>query len=322
MTWPSAKQPAPPSFRERLLGHRRTLTTFFERSRDRSELPPTEPFETSFETPDVGEVRLTGRLHRGSLRRLVLFVHGLGGNSDSGYMRAGLRAAARIGASALLLNLRGADRRGHDFYHAGLVEDLEAALAALPEYERVEIFGYSLGGHVTFAYAASRPDPRVRRVAAVGTPLDLSISARAFDASDFSVYRKHVLDSLHQIYTAAFQRRPTGLVPEHARRIRKIVEWDERIVAPRFGFSGADDYYRSVSVASKLTSLSVPALYVGAPADPMIPIESVIGAADSPHLEVHWARDAGHLGFRSDFDLGMDAPRGLEEQVLAWLGRP
>ncbi len=322
MTWPSRKLPSPPSLRERLLGHQRTLTTFLERSRDRSALPETESFETSFEVDEVGEVRLTGRLLRASAARLVIFVHGLGGSSESGYMRAGLRAAARAGASCLLLNLRGADRRGDDFYHAGLTADLEATLAALPGYDRVEIFGYSLGGHVTLAYAASSPDPRVRRVAAVGTPLDLSISARAFDAPGFSVYRKHVIESLHEIYTAAFQRRPAGLVPERARRIRRIVEWDERIIAPRFGFAGADDYYRSVSVAPKLTNLSVPALYVGAPADPMIPIESVIGAADSPLLEVHWARDAGHLGFRSDFDLGMDAPRGLEEQVLGWLARP
>jgi predicted alpha/beta-fold hydrolase len=158
-------------------------------------------------------------------------------------------------------------------------------------------------------------------VAAIGAPLDLAAAADDFDASAINLYRSHVLDGLKEIYTAAYQRRPVGLVPHEARALRKIRTWDERIIAPYFGFAGADDYYASQSVGPKLGALRVDALYVGATHDPMIRSERVRPYEGAPKLTSVWESSAGHLGFGRDFDLGFVAPRGLESQVLAWLSR-
>lgn len=306
---------------DRLRGHTATLLPFVARTLRPLPRPATTPLEARVIDPELGPVRLSGRLLAHPGDELVVVVHGLGGSTDSGYMALALRAADERGQSCLLVNARGSDRSGQDISHAGLTDDLRAYLAA-PELERfhhVDLFGYSLGGQLVLRYAAEQPDPRVRRVAAIGSPLLLARSTEAFDASRFSVYRRHVMSSLHEIYTAAYQRNARGIPPLEARQIPRIREWDERVVAPRFGFPSADAYYAATSSGAVLNDLAVPALYVGALHDPMVPPRAVVPALPAPRLEVVWDLAAGHLGFDSDFDLGQPGPLGLEHQVLSWL---
>jgi hypothetical protein len=301
-----------------------TLTPFLRRSFFPPKRPATDVWKTELVDPDVGTVSLSGRLLSRSRRRIVVAIHGLGGSTASGYMGLVLRAADQAGLSCLLLNCRGADRAGDDLYHSGLVADIDAALSSeeLRDFSRVDLFGYSIGGHIALRYATmDSPDERLGRVAAIGSPLDLRASAHDFDKPAMGIYRGHVMDSLKEIYTASYQRRPRGIVPEAARKIGRIVDWDHQVVAPRFGFQSADHYYETQSVAERLDSLRVPALYVGATCDPMVRVDAVRGHLEHSPVETVWDERAGHLGFRDDFDLGLDAPRGLESQVLSWLSR-
>lgn len=304
-------------------GHYSTIAPFLVRRLRPVAEAPTAPWWTSLEDPELGPVRLTGRLRALEGKELLVVIHGLGGSVRSGYMPLALAAAERTGISCLLLNVRGADLSGEDISHAGLTADLRAVFESpvLAAYERVYLFGYSMGGHLALSYAVDGPDPRLRKVAAISSPLDLDASAQAFDRRRSALYRKHVLGSLKDVYRASFRRRggPTPL--EDVARIRKIRDWDEHVVAPRFGFAGASDYYARVSVAPRLARLELPALYVGTIDDPMVPAKTVRPALAeaSSSLEVHWAGRGGHLGFRRDFDLGLTAPTGLEHQVLAWL---
>lgn len=300
-----------------------TLQPFLARSLRPVPRPATTAWSVELEDPEVGPVTLTGRLLSRSEESVLVVLHGLGGSVESGYMALALRAAEQAGRSCLLLNCRGADRSGADFYHSGLTADIEAALTgpALAAAKTIDILGYSIGGHIALRYACGQVDARVRRVAAVGTPLDLRAAADDMDASGLSVYRSHVLDALKEIYTAAYQRRPQGISPLVAREIKRFRTWDEQIIAPRFGFDGADHYYRTQSVGPLLGELKVETIYVGASHDPMIAAGAVRPFLEQPRLHAVWDGGAGHLGFRSDFDLGLDAPLGLESQVLAWLSR-
>jgi hypothetical protein len=311
---------------DRARGHKNTLLPFLQRSFRPAARPETTPVRLSLEDGVVGPVELSGEwlagdpdAHSGS--EAVIGVHGLGGSTESVYMTLLLRACQQSGRPCLLLNTRGAERSGQDIAHAGLIEDLEAAVDA-PELSgatSIDVFGYSLGGQLALKYAATRPSPRVRRIAAIGSPLLLDASATAFDRPGVSVYRRHVLTSLKEIYAAAYQRNPRGILPEEARSIRYIREWDERVVAPRFGFQSASHYYASVSAGLVLDHLERDAIYVGAPSDPMVPPGAVAPALPAARLSAFWDEFAGHLGFGPTFDLGFSAPLGLESQVLCWL---
>jgi hypothetical protein len=225
----------------------------------------------------------------------------------------------------LRLNLRGADRSGEDYYHAGLTADLEAALASrsLAGYGEILLLGYSLGGHLVLRYATGTPDKRVRAAAAVCAPVDLDRCCAAIDQPGMWLYRRYLLAGLSRIYARVAERRPVPTPVSVARRIRTLRAWDDAVVAPRHGFASAEDYYAKASVGPRLGDLKVPSLLVVAAHDPMVPWHTlrpwVEGA--SARLAVRKVDDGGHVGFPARLDLGERAPLGLEHQVESWLTR-
>lgn len=288
--------------------------------------PPARPWRLEVGRDQHGAIHVSGLLSEApEADTLLLVVAGLGGSSASHYALRAAGAAAAAGLSCLRLDQRGCDRRGDDFYHAGLTADLHATLASpeLAGYARLLIAGYSLGGHVVLRLATEALDPRVPAVAAVCAPLDLGLSQAAIDRPEVWVYRRYVMRSLQGIYAAVAERRPVPVPLAEARKIAHIREWDERIVAARWGFDGAAGYYRDASVAERLDRLTLPALLVASTGDPMVPagsLETVLARTSSP-LEVTWTHAGGHVAFPPDLDLGLGGPPGLEAQVLGWLGR-
>ncbi|MEL7059925.1 MAG: alpha/beta fold hydrolase [Acidobacteriota bacterium] len=285
--------------------------------------PDGEPWRLMFEDRAVGEVSLSGTLHRRDPRVLVILVHGLGGCGDSLYIRRAARAALDLGVSVLRLSQRGAERDGRDFYHGGLTSDLKRALTApeLAEFDDVVVLGFSLGGHQALRWATEAGDPRLRAVAAVCSPLDFETSQRDFDRPVRAIYRRYVLSALRDIYLAVAARRPVPVAPEQVVASRTLREWDRLCVVPRFGFSSVGDYYARASVAPRLHRLRVPALLVAARHDPMITERAVrLGLRSAhPELRVVWSDRGGHVGFPPDVDFGLGGPPGRDPQVLHWL---
>ena len=127
---------------------------------------------------------------------------------------------------------------------------------------------------------------------------------------------------LQHRYREVAARRPVPEPLASVRRLRKIEQFDDRVVAPRFGFADAQDYYAQASVGGVLDGLSRPALLVVSESDPMVPPAAVRPVLDRRQpLEVRWVERGGHLGFESRLDLGIEGPLGLEGQVLAWMAR-
>ena len=286
--------------------------------------PVSEPWSVRLEDPSAGLITLTGRLRRPKgARGLLIVVHGLGGSCQSPYARRAARAAQAAGLACLRLNLRGADRRGDDFYHAALTKDLAAAIASdeAAGFGEIYVLGYSLGGHMALRYAALSPDRRLKAVAAVCAPLDLDACATSLDRPRVWPYRTYILKGLLSIYEAVAVRRPVPIPAAEARRIRGIREWDRLIVAPRHGFAGAEDYYARASAGPHLGGLAVPALMVASEEDPMVPAASLqpfLKPAPSS-LTVRWVRRGGHVGFPGALNLGFPGSCGLEAQCLAFL---
>ncbi|MEM7483017.1 MAG: alpha/beta fold hydrolase [Acidobacteriota bacterium] len=297
--------------------------------------PPSAEWALEIADSKLGTVRLSGRLSRCEAAgdRLLLLVHGLGGCSESPYMTRAARAALAAGFDVLRINLRGSDRRGEDYYHAGLGEDLRRVLACqdLAAYDHLYVLGYSIGGHVSLRMATEACDPRLHSVAAVCAPLDLAPCARHIDRASRVVYRTYLLNGLRSIYAAVAERREVPIDPAEARKIRFLREWDDRVVAPRHGFAGADDYYARASVGPRLGDLTVPALLVLSEDDPMIPATALEERlADRPAaLTVRRVAIGGHLGFPKAVNLGLGhlpaesstggGPEVIEEQILGWL---
>ncbi|HET6610647.1 MAG TPA: alpha/beta fold hydrolase [Kofleriaceae bacterium] len=307
-----------------MVGHMWTLGTHL---RDRILVPPAPPslpWRGSVEDAKLGRVSLSGYLSLvPGAKTLVVIVHGLGGSAESGYCRRAARVCTALGASALRLNLRGADLSGADLYHAGLTADVHAALtsAVAASVDRVVVLGFSLGGHIALKLAIEAP-PRLAAVAAVCAPLCLARSCAHIDAPPSAFYRAHLLRGLRAMYMAFARRhhQPAEILAR-AKQAKTMRAWDALVTAPRHGFSGPDDYYEKASAGPHLASIRVPALYVAAAGDPMVAladIEPALAAA-SPAVEVRVLPTGGHVAFPRTLDLGIAATLGLEAQVISWL---
>jgi predicted alpha/beta-fold hydrolase len=276
--------------------------------------PESEPWSAEVRDPTVGPVRLSGRIaHLPGARALVVILHGMGGSAERTYCAGAAAAARACGMSSLRLNLRGADGSGEDLYHIGLVDDLAAALEH-PEVARYPdryALGFSLGGHIALRMAALGGD-RLRAIAAVCAPLDLEGGVAHLDHPARWAYRMHLLNGVKEVYRRVAARRPVPTPLDSVMAIRSIRSWDEKVVAPRFGFAGASDYYRQAAVASLLPDLATPALFVASENDPMIPprtLRPLLEPASSA-LEVRWLQRGGHVGFPGEFRLMME--------ILGW----
>lgn len=291
--------------------------------------PPTSRhWRTSLVDPDVGEVRLHGRLHRPTTPtdELLVVVHGLGGSHDSPYMMRSARAAIDAGIACLRLDLRGADRNGRDYYHAALIADLDAALAdgQLAGFRHIYLMGWSLGGHLTYRWAGEHGaggDARVVACATMCSPVDLKVGATKIDRPKGAFYRHRVLNGLKEIYAGVAQNRPVPISVPAAMRVETIRDWDDRVVAPRFAFRDAEDYWERAHAKPWLGAIRRPTLAVVTQHDPMVIAEDVV-----PHLRAHPKHlttvvptRGGHVGFPGGVDLGFGHEGSVESQVVAWL---
>ncbi len=274
-------------------------------------------------TTDLGAVDVRALYRDTGGDTLVVAVHGLGGSPESGYLTPIAIAADRRGWSCARLALRGADGRGGDFYHSGLTADLRDLLTApdFARYERVFVVGFSLGGHIALR-AATEPElsRRMTAVAAVCPPLDLSAGADYLDHRARTGYRQYILRSLVDMYSEIARQKDLPTPVDAVRRARTIRGYDELTVVPRYGFRDAEDYYQSCAIAGNVEEISVRALMVHSPHDPMIPrssVEPVLRRAP-PDFEVRWVSGAGHVYFPRSLDLGWGDEPGLAPQLMSW----
>lgn len=311
---------------KKLAGHLWTIAPTIRHRIAPRRAPEARQWSHTLVDPTVGDIEIRGlHRHRPGSDTLVCVVHGLGGHCDSVYAVDAAIAVEEAGFSCLRLCLRGAQGTGEDIYHAGLTDDLHAALSdeAFATYDHLLIIGFSLGGHVALRTAVEGADPRLRAVAAVCPPLDLRAVQQWLDAPARTVYREYILRELRDMYAAvaARGRAPTSL--ERVRQVRTLYEWDALTVAPRHGFADPDDYYRQMSVGSRLGDLRTPALLIASHHDPMIPSNSVEPLVRSrpERLDICWVDEGGHVFFPPALDAGLGNAKGVAPQALQWLAK-
>ena len=301
-------------------GHYWTFAPFvFHKLRPKTP-PPARHVRTVVEDARRGPVRLTGRLSQAAETR----SDGLGGGHDSYYLIQIAHQAAALGWDCMRVNLRGADRSGSDYYHAGSSDDIRAFVRsrAASHYGRVYIVGYSLGGHITLRYVAEGADPNVAGVTAICPPIDLAAGVAEIDQPKGRVYRNNVLNALKDTYRAVARRSQVPLAVEALGNIRTIKQWDELVVAPRHGFSSAEDYYARTTVQPLLHQIAVPTLVVTSAHDPMVFKHTVWPTlAECDRVETVYLERGGHVGFPPDADLGFGDRGPVATQALRWMHR-
>ena len=243
-------------------------------------------------------------------RPILVMLHGLEGSSRSPQIRGFLHAAHRRRWRAIAPNFRscsGEPNRLRRSYHAGETSDLRWVMRRLAERHPGDpmcCVGISLGGNVLLKYLGeSRDAPSsLRAAAALSTPFDLAMSARAFERGALNrFYMRRLLRSLLRKTRAKLACYPDLVDARRLAAVQTIREFDEVVTAPTHGFASAQAYWTASSCRQFLPSIQHPTLLINALDDPLIP------AAALPHEEVRrnshltgvFPASGGHAGFLS-----------------------
>ena len=240
---------------------------------------------------------------------LVLW-HGLEGSTTSTYMLTTATKAFRRGFNVVRMNVRNCGGTEHltpTLYHGGLTTDLRVVMEELivnDGLSRIVIAGFSLGGNMVLKLAGEygdSPPPEIKAIGAVSPSIDLSAGRDFLNLRRNLVYQKNFL-----LYLKRRLRRKERLYPGSydvagLNRVRSIEQFDDRFIAPAFGFNGVDDYYRKASSRPYIGRIRIPTLIIHAKDDPFIPFEPLTDPSieANPFVLVMATENGGHVAFVS-----------------------
>ena len=260
-----------------------------------------------------------------SAKGQIVFLHGLEGSSEAGYIKSLAQASLERGFGVHRCNMRtcgGTETLSDTMYHSGLTSDTLHIIEQIVAREIGPVFlvGFSLGGNVALKLAGELGHTDLlSAVCGVSTPIDLAACVRALDKRSNRLYSRRFLSRLKERIRRKAALSPALYSASELHTVRDIWGFDDRYTGPLFGFGNAENYYRTQSSQQFLDRIRIPALVVQAKDDPLIPFEVFQHPAfrDNPALELLAVSHGGHLGF-----LSRKRPRfWLDEVIVDWVER-
>lgn len=266
---------------------------------------------------------------------LVLMLHGLAGNSHSGYILGLQSHLNQQGWASVVLNYRGCSgevNRLARAYHAGDSDDLQHVFSYLRTqypHRNIAVVGFSLGGNILLKWLGEGRDIEgLSAAVAVSVPLQLDVCATRLDTGFSKLYREYLLGELKRF----MEYKHSGLVKMglrleaekirdlgDLRSIHSFWEYDDKVVAKLHGFANVDAYYQHASSRQYLHAIQHPCLILQAADDPFM-TASVIPNADelSPSIEFELSERGGHVGFITGASSGRPE-YWLEQRISSFL---
>jgi len=244
---------------------------------------------------------------------VVLIGHGMGGCSESGYVRRIASKLLREGFGVFMMNQRGSGRGiglCDRLWNGGSSEDLARTIQYIADRypaRKILVMGFSLTGNVLLKYLGEdRQIPsNVLSTLAVNPPIDLKVASQQISEGPWSnTFNKHYLKLMNLQVEALVQCHPDAFQP--AKTPNTIWEFDVEYTAPAFGYSSADAYYEACSSKQFLENIAVPTTILCSQDDPFIPSEIFQNARMSQQIDFINPEFGGHMGYisRSRNDLG------------------
>jgi predicted alpha/beta-fold hydrolase len=241
-------------------------------------------------------------------RDTVLLLHGLEGSSDSQYVRGNAARFYAAGWNVVRMNMRNCGGTEHEcptLYHSGLSGDVLAVLRHYQQTrggERWSMVGYSMGGNLVLKLAGELAEdaaPLLCAVAGVSPVVDLAPSSDALHEPANRIYEWKFLRGLVQRYAYKCTLFPQIFDPSRSRGVRSLREFDDRVMSPYCGFTGAVDYYHRAASARVVNRIAVPTLVLHALDDPFIRMlpETRATLLASPYVHLIETEHGGHCAF-------------------------
>lgn len=260
------------------------------------EAPPSTPTFFALEDGDIIFCEVSTPDTWKETDKTIVMIHGLGGSVSSSYMVRISRKLYQSGYRVVRINLRGCGPRGdlaQRPYHAGKSDDVFTVLQALKrqhEFSPLILIGFSLGGNIALKLAGELGEGGesiLYRTIAVCPPIDLEQTSQLLCSPQNRLYHRYYLERLR----------------EQAKRwlgeqvVATLIEFDNAVTAPQWGFKDALDYYRQCSSYPLLASIRHSCYILFASDDPFIDYQPILNLALPPFVKVGVSQYGGHMGF-------------------------
>lgn len=238
----------------------------------------------------------------------LVMWHGLEGSATSPYMMAtGAKAFSR-GFNVVRVNVRNCGGTEHltpTLYHGGLSEDLRVVIEELIDRDRLSrivVAGFSLGGNMALKFAGEfgeGPPEQLKAIAAISPSIDLRATFDLLSRPRNAVYHRNFLHYLKRRLKLKKKLFPELYDIRELRSIRSMQQFDDRFIAPAFGFAGVHDYYAKASALPFIGRIRVPTLIIHAADDPFIPVAPLLEPSikSNPYVLVVTPASGGHVAF-------------------------
>ena len=242
----------------------------------------------------------------GASAPLVLMSHGMGGCSESAYMKRIASKLFREGFGVFLMNQRGSgpgmglcDR----LWNGGSSEDWSRVVDYIVDRHparKLLLIGFSLTGNILLKYLGEgRTLPsNVIAAFAVNPPIDLEVASRQISEGPWArTFNKYYLNLMNRQVAAMAQSYPEALRPTN--HPKTIWEFDVAYTAPASGYPDVDAYYEAASAKQFLEQIPIPTTILCARDDPFIPHSVFRNAPMGRTVEFLNPEFGGHMGYIS-----------------------
>jgi predicted alpha/beta-fold hydrolase len=236
---------------------------------------------------------------------VILLIHGLGGSSESSYIRRIARKLWIRGFTVFMMNQRGSGLGiglCDQLWNGGSSDDLDMVLKYIEKMypnNFIDILGFSLSGNILLKYLGEKKITMgIRKAFAVNPPIDLKRTSYVLSKTKRGrVFNDYYMKQIYMQMEAMGECFPDTFIPSE--KSKTILEFDDAYTAPVAGYKNADDYYAMCSAKNFLEDIAVPTTILCAMDDPFIEPSIFKSIRMSRAIELNMPENGGHMGYLS-----------------------
>ena len=257
---------------------------------------------------------------------IIVLAHGMGGRSESGYMKRISTKLWMRGYGVFLINHRGSGPGmglSSRLWNGGASDDLakmiDFVIQRNPGKFLVPI-GFSLSGNILLKYLGEGQiiPSKILGALAVNPPVDLRISSAIISRKwSCAVFNQYYMKLIRNQAIAITKQFPDALSP--LKNLKTIWDFDVSYTAPSGGFKDVDDYYDSCSSMHYLKGIEISTSILCAEDDPFVPCKIFDQVEMSERVTLHKPKKGGHMGYIARHVTPHGDRRWMDYAILEWI---
>ena len=257
---------------------------------------------------------------------IIVLAHGMGGCSESGYMKRISTKLWMRGYGVFLINHRGSGPGmglSSRLWNGGASDDLakmiDFVIQRNPGKFLVPI-GFSLSGNILLKYLGEGQiiPSKILGALAVNPPVDLRISSAIISRKwSCAVFNQYYMKLIRNQAIAITKQFPDALSP--LKNLKTIWDFDVSYTAPSGGFKDVDDYYDSCSSMHCLKGIEISTSILCAEDDPFVPCKIFDQVEMSERVTLHKPKKGGHMGYIARHVTPHGDRRWMDYAILEWI---